>query len=243
MRCNPVGIASRNDDTNVFGRRISCNGSHIQTSFIAGAMALLQWWRIAIGAINFTVGTLAPSWSSKVVAQSTIVARGLLLPCMAYAALRHFVARGSLLSCTTYMACPCGKRLIVAPSPAAILGKGFIVAFFGKRLVVALLDGCGLLGVFAILTLGSVHAVFGVLNVLVFGDVHAFGNIHAIFGVLVILDLSILAPLVAAWRDMAVVASCTQQHESLIVAWELFGSSLAFFITVATPCNTTYKVK
>jgi hypothetical protein len=98
--------------------------------------------------------------------------------------------------------------------PVAILGKGFVVAFFGERLVVALLDGCGLLGVLAIPALGVVHAVFGALNVLAFGDV------HAVFGVLAVLDLSILAPLVVVWRDMVVVASCARQHESLIVAWE-----------------------
>jgi hypothetical protein len=57
-----------------------------------------------------------------------------------------------MLPCMAFMAnCLCGKRLIVAPSPVTILGKGFVVVFFGKRLVVALLDGCILLGVLSIL--------------------------------------------------------------------------------------------
>ncbi len=97
--------------------------------------ASLQWWGVATGMINFTVSALAPARISKVVAQSPIVARGLSLPCTAYVALRPFVARGSWSSCMTYAAnCPCGKGLVVLPSPVAILGKGFVVAFFGKRL-------------------------------------------------------------------------------------------------------------
>jgi hypothetical protein len=55
--------------------------------------------------------------------------------------------------------CPSSKGLVVAPSPVAILGKGFVVAFFGERLIVALLDGCILLGILAILTLGNVHTI------------------------------------------------------------------------------------
>jgi hypothetical protein len=118
------------------------------------------------------------------------------------------------LPCTAYAAnCPCGKRLIVAPSPVAILGKGFVVAFFGDRLVVALLDGCGLLGVFAIPALG---------------DVHPFGDVHAVFGVLTVFELGILVPLVITWCGTVVVASCERQHEIFIVAWESFCSSLAF---------------
>ncbi len=117
------------------------------------------------------------------------------------------------MPCTAYTAnCPFGERLIIVPSPVAILGKGFVVAFFGERLVVALFDGCILLGVLAILALGDLRNVFGVLNVLAFGDVHAFGDLHAVFGVLAILDLGILVPLVIAWRGMVVVASCERQH-------------------------------
>jgi hypothetical protein len=107
-----------------------------------------------------------------------------------------FVARDSLLPCTAYTAnCPCGKRLIVAlhnvhgqypcverliiaPSPVAILGKEFVIAVFGKRLIVALLDKCGLLGVLAVLSLSNVHAVFSELTVLSFGNVHTFGGVH-----------------------------------------------------------------
>jgi hypothetical protein len=121
-----------------------------------------------------------------VVAQSPIVVRGLLLPCTAYAA-----------------NCPCGERLIVAPSPVAILGKGFVIVLFGKRLVVDLLNRCGLLGIFAMPALGNVHT---------------FGNVHAIFSVLTVFNLGILAPLVIAWRGKVIVASCEQQHEILIVA-------------------------
>jgi hypothetical protein len=139
--------------------------------------------------------------------QSLFVARGLLLPCTAYAALRPFVARGSLLSCTMHAVnCPCGKELVVIPSPVTNLGKGFAIAFSGKRLIVVLLDGCVLLGVLAILALGGVHAIFGVLNVLAFGDVHAFGNVHVVFGILTILNLGMLAPLAVAWRGMVVIA-------------------------------------
>jgi hypothetical protein len=103
--------------------------------------------------------------------------------------------------------CPCGKRLIVALSPVTILGKGFVVTFFGWRLVVALLNGCILLGVLVILDLGNVHAVFGILTVP---------------------SLGIFALLVVVWRDMVTVASCKQQHEHLIVEWEPLRSSLAF---------------
>jgi hypothetical protein len=124
--------------------------------------------------------------------------------------------------------CPCGKGLIVLPSPVAILGKGFVLTFFGKRLVVALLDRCVLLGVLAILALANVHAVFGVLNVLAFGNLQAFANVYAFSSVLAVLDLGILALLIIALRDMVIIASCKQQHESLIVAWESFNSSLAF---------------
>jgi hypothetical protein len=103
--------------------------------------------------------------------------------------------------------CPCGEGLIVIPSPIAILGKGFVVAFFGKRLIVALLDRCVLLGVLAILTLGDVHAIFGVLNVLAFGDIHAFANVYAISSIFVVLDLSIFVPLIVALHDMVIVTS------------------------------------
>ncbi len=43
------------------------------------------------------------------------------------------VTRGLLSSCMMYAAnCPCGKGLIVAPSPVAILGKGFVVPFLAR---------------------------------------------------------------------------------------------------------------
>jgi hypothetical protein len=87
--------------------------------------------------------------------------------------------------------CPCGKGLVVIPSPAVILGKGFVVAFFGNRLVVALLNRCVLLGVLAIFALGDIQAIFGVLNVLAFGNLHAFANIYAIYSVLAVLNLSV----------------------------------------------------
>jgi hypothetical protein len=102
------------------------------------------------------------------------------------------------------------------------------MVFFGKRLVVALLNGCALLGILAVLALGDVHNVFGILDVLAFGDIHTFGNVHAIFGILARLNLSILALLVVVWRGMVIVASCKRQHDHLIVAWESLRSSLAF---------------
>jgi hypothetical protein len=75
---------------------------------------------------------------------------------------------------TYTVTCPCGERLVVifhdihAQLPlwqgahhhtqsVAILGKGFVIAFFGKRLVVALLAGCILLGVLAILFVQICH--------------------------------------------------------------------------------------
>jgi hypothetical protein len=51
----------------------------------------------------------------------------------------------------------CGKGLIIIPSPVAILGKGFVITFFGKRLVVALLDKCSLLGIFLLYMLSSAY--------------------------------------------------------------------------------------
>jgi hypothetical protein len=47
-----------------------------------------------------------------------------------------------------------------------------------------------------------------------------FGNIHAIFGALTVLDLGVFVPLILALCGMVVVASCKQQHQILIVAWE-----------------------
>ncbi len=137
-QCNHVNIASRNDNTKVFDRHICCNVSCRQTSFIAGAMALLRWWRVTIGVVNFTPGALAPSRLSKVLAQSPIVARGLSLPCAWRTWQIALVTRGSSLPCTTYATnCPCGKGLI--------LGKGFVITFFGERLVVAsLMDASSL---------------------------------------------------------------------------------------------------
>ena len=129
------------------------------------------------------------------------------MPHTAYVALKPIVVRGSSLFCMTYVAnCPCGEGLVVVPSPIAILGKGFVGAFFGERLIVALLDRCVLLGVLAVLILGAVHAIFGVLAVLALGNVHAFSN------VLTKHDLSIFLLLVVAWCNMVVSASCKQQH-------------------------------
>jgi hypothetical protein len=139
--------------------------------------------------INFIVSALTPSQFLKVVAQSPIVVRGLSLPCMAYAVI-----------------CPCGKGLIVIPSPVAILGKHFVVALFGEGFIVSLLGECGLLGVLAVLALGAVHTIFGVLAVLTLGNIHAFSN------VLAKCNLGIFVLLVIAWRDMVVLASCTQHH-------------------------------
>jgi hypothetical protein len=122
--------------------------------------------------------------------------------------------------------CPCGEGLIVAPSPVAILGKGFVIALFGG-LIVALLNKCGLLSILAVLTLGTVHTVFGILTVL------ALGNVHAISRVLTVPNLGVFTLLVITWPDMAVVASCKWQHEHLIVAWKLLGSSLTFVVLLS----------
>jgi hypothetical protein len=50
---------------------------------------------------------------------------------------------------------PGDKGLIVVPIPAAILCKGFVITFFGMRLV----------GVLTILTLSNVHAISSILAV------------------------------------------------------------------------------
>jgi hypothetical protein len=93
---------------------------------------------------------------------------------------------------------------------------------------VALLDRCVLLGILAILALRDVHAIFGVLNVLAFDYLHASANVDAISSVLAVLNLGVFVPLIVALCDMVIPASCEQQHESLIVAWVSFRSSLAF---------------
>jgi hypothetical protein len=138
--------------------------------------------------------------------------------------------------------CLCGKGLIVIPSPVTILGKEFVVAFFGKRLVVALLDRCVLFGVLAILTPGDVHAVFGILNVLAFGNVHAFGNIHAISSVLAVPNLGVFAFWVIVQQDMVIVASCKRQHITFDCCVEvLLVLPLHLFVIVSAPSNVTMK--
>ncbi len=72
---NCVDVAYHDDDIKVFDQCICCDSGCRDSSFITGAMALLQGWRIAIGAINFTMGTLAFLQSLKVVAQSSTVVR------------------------------------------------------------------------------------------------------------------------------------------------------------------------
>jgi hypothetical protein len=95
-------------------------------------------------------------------------------------------------------------------------------------------------GILAILALSDVQDIFGVLDVLAFGNIHAFGNVQSVFGVLAILNLSILALLVAVWHGTVIVASREQQHEISIVAWELHSSfpCICCFIVVASS-NTT----
>jgi hypothetical protein len=123
--------------------------------------------------------------------------------------------------------------------PSHHFGKGFVIAFFGERLIAVLLDGCLLLGVLTILALGDINAIFGILNVLAFGNLRAFANVHVISSVLTVLDLGVFAQLIIVLCDMVIVASCKQQHESLIVAWEFFVlPSLSSFIVI-TLCNTT----
>jgi hypothetical protein len=82
--------------------------------------------------------------------------------------------------------------------------------------------------VLVILPLGNAHAVFGVLTVLAFGNVHAFSNVYAISSILTVLNLGVIAPLIFALCNMVIISSCKQQHENLIVAWESFCYSLAF---------------
>ncbi len=65
-------------------------------------------------------------------------------------------------------------------------------------------------GILTVLATGNVHAIFGVINVLAFGNIHDLGDVHAVFGVLACL----------LWCTHCTRASCKQQHEFLIVAWE-----------------------
>ncbi len=89
--------------------------------------ASLRWWGVAIGTINFIMSALASSGLLKVVSQLPILARGLSLPCTAYAALRPSVARGSLLSCMTYVAnCPCSKGSLLYPAQLPSLARGWL---------------------------------------------------------------------------------------------------------------------
>jgi hypothetical protein len=86
--------------------------------------------------------------------------------------------------------------------PVAILGKLFALALFGKGLIVTLLDICGLLVILAVLPLGALHTVFGILVVFALGNVHAFSS------VLAVPDIGVFALLDVAWHNMVVVASC-----------------------------------
>jgi hypothetical protein len=64
---------------------------------------------------------------------------------------------------------------------------------------------------------------------------------HAIFGVITVLNLGVLAPLIFVWHDMVAISSCKQQHESLIIVWESFPSSLTFFCYCC--CSLRYDNK
>jgi hypothetical protein len=132
---------------------------------------------------------------------------------------------------------------------AAILGKGFVVAFYDVRLIVALLDGCVLLGIFAVLALGAVHAILGILAVLALGAVHAIfgvlavlalGDVHASSNVLTKPDLGIFALLVVAWRNVVIVASCEGQHfifDCCVGVIHIL--PLHMSVIVVAPCDTT----
>jgi hypothetical protein len=82
----------------------------------------------------------------------------------------------------------------------------------GERLVIAFLNKCGLPGVLAVLALKDVHAVFGVLTALAFGNVHTFGNVRANSSILTLLDLGIFALLAIMWCNVVIVAFCKLQH-------------------------------
>jgi hypothetical protein len=229
-------VASRNDNTKVFDQCICCNGGRRETSFIARAMALH---------CNGEGLQLAQSIFSECIDTFTIVkfcgpvthcGKGLVVASYTYVALRPFVARGSLSSCTTCVANrPCGEGLIDVPIPVTILGKQFVVTLFGKGLIPPFLDECGLLGILNVLPYGAVHAVFDVLALLNIGDVHTFSN------VLAVLNLGIFTLLVIALCDMVITVSCKQQHESLIIAWEFFCSSLTFIFYCH--CSLQYNIK
>jgi hypothetical protein len=59
--------------------------------------------------------------------------------------------------------------------------------------------------ILTVIALGAVHAVFGVLTVLAFGNVHAFGKAHTISSVLTVLSLSVFALLIVTLRDMVII--------------------------------------
>ncbi len=88
----PCQLACRNVTQKVFDRHICCDVGRRQTNFTAGVMALhCNGKGLWFSKIDLMVSALVPSQLLKVVAQSPILVRGLLLPCMAYAILMRLV--------------------------------------------------------------------------------------------------------------------------------------------------------
>jgi hypothetical protein len=171
------------------------------------------------------------------VAGLLFVVRGLSLPCTTFATLIQIIVAWH----DVHGQLPLWQGPHCCSQPSCHPWQVVCCPRLGKVLVFALLNKCSLLGDFAVLALSAVHAVFGILTVLTFGNVHTFGNIHAISIVLAILNLGIFAPLIVVWRDVVVIVSCDQQHKNLIVAWELFCSSLAFILYCC--CSLQYNIK
>ncbi len=199
--------------------------------------ALLQWYGVAIGTINFIVSALAPSGLLNVVAQSPIVARGSSLLCTTYVTLRPFVVRGSSSSCMMYSTnLPLWQGAHCFTQSSCHPWQQFVVALFGKGLIVALLDECSLLGILIIRTLGIVHAILCSLAVL------ALGNVRAFFNVLAEPHIGLFVLLVIEWRDMVVVTSCEWQH---IIFDCCMGVALVLplhsSVIVSAPCDVTKK--
>jgi hypothetical protein len=232
---NLVNITSHDDDRKIYDWCICCDGSCRGTSFITGSMMLYckdegSW--LALSILPWALWCLHDCrrlWPSRFLWQGA-------WHCLALCTQLWGPLWQEAHHCLAWHTRPIalvmrGSLLYPAQSPP---WQQFVIALFGKGLIVALLDKCGLLGVLAMCALGIVHAIFGILAVLALGNVHAFSN------VLAEPNLGVCALLVIAWRNMVVVTSCKQQH---IIFYCCVGVPLVLPLhlsgIVIAPCNMT----